>query len=92
MSGTGKSEYIYNKIKQNPSKKTYIITPEQFSFSAEKRLVNNIENGAVLNSEVITFNRMAHRIFLEVSGAADVMLDISGRAMLIYNLLLDKKN
>ena len=91
MSGTGKSEYIYNKIKQNPSKKTYIITPEQFSFSAEKRLVNNIENGAVLNSEVITFNRMAHRIFLEVSGAADVMLDISGRAMLIYSLLLDKK-
>ncbi len=37
-SGTGKSEYIYNEIKEriDNKEKLYIITPEQFSFTAEK--------------------------------------------------------
>ena len=37
-SGSGKSSYIYNeinnKIKENKKEKIYIITPEQFSFTA----------------------------------------------------------
>ena len=41
--GSGKSQYIYNeineKIKEN--KKIYIITPEQFSFTAEQKLMEN---------------------------------------------------
>ena len=44
-SGTGKSSYIYNeiseKIKQNEKSKIYIVTPEQFSFTAEKKLMEN---------------------------------------------------
>ena len=37
-SGTGKTSYIFKEISQNINNgnKKYIITPEQFSFSAEK--------------------------------------------------------
>ena len=37
-SGVGKSEYIFNEIKNkiNEEEKIYVITPEQFSFTAEK--------------------------------------------------------
>lgn len=38
--GTGKSEICLEKIKQEieQNKKIYIITPEQYSFTAEKKL------------------------------------------------------
>ena len=42
-SGTGKSEYIFKeiakKIEDNQKEKIYVITPEQFSFTAEKKAV-----------------------------------------------------
>ena len=38
-SGSGKSEYCFNEIAKlvQKEKKIYIITPEQFSFTAEKK-------------------------------------------------------
>jgi ATP-dependent helicase/nuclease subunit B len=37
-SGTGKTSYIFEEISKNINngRKKYIITPEQFSFTAEK--------------------------------------------------------
>ena len=62
-SGTGKSTFIFNEIKEkiNGDSKIYIITPEQFSFTAERELLNTVGVGAALNAEVLTFNRMAYR-------------------------------
>ena len=59
--GTGKSEYCYREIVQKIKNKNkiLIITPEQFSFTAEKKLMENKKS--VINAEVITFNRMAYR-------------------------------
>ena len=39
--GRGKSTYLYEKIKEKIAleQKIYIITPEQFSFTAEKKLL-----------------------------------------------------
>ena len=39
--GTGKSEFCLNEIKKNQNQKIYIITPEQFSYSMERRLLQN---------------------------------------------------
>ena len=38
-SGSGKSEYCYNQISQNikQQEKILLITPEQFSFTAEQK-------------------------------------------------------
>ena len=74
--GSGKSEYIFGKIKKqiNVEEKIYIITPEQFSFTAEQKLLNSVEKKSVINAEVITFNRMAERIFLEIGGVENTHL------------------
>ena len=66
-SGTGKTTYCFNEIKKliNDNKKVYIITPEQFSFTAEQNLMKICGKKAVINAEVITFERMAHRIITE---------------------------
>lgn len=66
--GTGKTTYCFNEIKNriNEQNKIYIITPEQFSFTAEKKLLENLPNNSAINAEVLTFNRMAYRVFNEV--------------------------
>ena len=93
-SGSGKSEFIFEEIKRliNCGKKIYIITPEQFSFTAEKKLLETLGNSAVLNAEVLTFNRMAYRVLSEVGGTAKTSISNSGKAMLIYNILCGKKS
>lgn len=92
-SGTGKSTYIFNEIKEKIKEdcKIYIITPEQFSFTAERELLNTVNGGAALNAEVLTFNRMAYRVMNEVGGATKTALSACGKAMLIYNILLNEK-
>ena len=89
--GTGKSEYIYNEVnkKINDGKKIYIITPEQFSFTAEKKLMENKKS--IINAEVITFNRLAYRVINEIGGVKN-NLSKSGKAMLIYSILQNERN
>ena len=91
--GTGKTTYCFNEIKNriNNENKIYIITPEQFSFTAEKKLLELIPNGAAINAEVLTFNRMAYRVFLEVGGASKIILTDCGNSILLYDILESKK-
>lgn len=87
--GTGKSQFCFDEIRKriNEEKKIYVITPEQFSFTSEKKLLDSLENEAVINAEVITFNRMAYRVMSEVGGLKKVNLSKSGKAMLIHSIL-----
>lgn len=77
------------KISNAPIK---IITPEQFSFTAEQKLLEFAPSNSVLTAEVITFNRMAYRILEEVGGKTRKHLSTSGRAMLLDDILLTHKN
>ena len=65
--GSGKSTYLFNYIKGiiDGPRKIYIITPEQFSFIAERKLLD-VTKGACINAEVLTFSRMAYRVIKEV--------------------------
>ena len=92
-SGTGKSKFCFNEVSDLIKKenKIYIITPEQFSFTAEQKLMDAINKKAVLNAEVITFNRMAYRILAEVGGIKKETLSKTGKAMLIYSILNNQK-
>lgn len=92
-SGTGKSEYIFKeineKIKNSEENKIYIITPEQFSFTAEKNLMKGKKS--IINAEVLTFKRMAYRVLSEVGGVINKNLSKCGKAMLIYSILQSQK-
>ena len=92
-SGTGKTTYCFSQIKEliRENKKIYIITPEQFSFTAEKKLMKVCEKKAVINAEVITFERMAHRILLEVGGILNNSISNTGKAMLLTNIIEKQK-
>ena len=87
--GTGKSEYCYNEIseKVKENNKILVITPEQFSFTAEKKLMDALSAEAVLNAEVVTFSRMAYRVINEIGGRTETNLSKCGKIMLIYSIL-----
>lgn len=91
--GTGKSNHCFQEIKEkiNGQNKIYIITPEQFSYMAEKKLLEAIGKQAVINAEVLTFNRMADRINAEVGGKNEKQITKSSKAMLVYSILKEKK-
>lgn len=90
--GTGKSEFIYKEINEKIKEKNkiYIITPEQFSFTAEKKLMENKKS--IINAEIITFNRMAYRVMNEIGGTINSNLTKCGKSMLIYSILKNEKN
>ena len=88
-SGTGKSQYILDEIKNriNEDRKIYIIVPEQFSFSMEKRLLDTLGTNSVINAEVLTLSRMATRVIEETGGGNTARLSKIGKAMIIYSCM-----
>ena len=87
--GTGKSSLCFSEIAKLIEKEEniYYITPEQFSFTAEKNLMGFLKEKAVMNAEVITFSRMANRALNEIGGRNKTNLSKCGKAMLIYSIL-----
>ena len=92
--GSGKSSYCFSEIASliEKEKKIYVITPEQFSFTAEQKLMEAINTRAVMNAEVVTLSRMAYRVLNEVGGSNKSSLSKCGKAMLIYSILSQHKS
>ena len=91
-SGSGKSEYCYQQIAENikNEEKIFLITPEQFSFTAEQKLMEKVKTEAVLQAEVIHLSRLAKRVISEI-GIKDTRMTKCGKAMLISNILTTNK-
>ena len=58
---------------------------------AEKKLLETIGKQAVLNAEVLTFNRMAERIKAENGGKTEKQITKSSKAMIIHSILKENK-
>ena len=92
--GSEKSEYCFREISKiiDKEKNIYLITPEQFSFTAEKRLMETVGKKAIINAEVITLSRMADRALQDI-GETRKSLSKTGKAMLVFDILnKNKKN
>ncbi|MCI8412400.1 MAG: helicase-exonuclease AddAB subunit AddB [Clostridia bacterium] len=91
--GSGKSSYCFLEIAKliEKEKKIFVITPEQFSFTAEKKLMDAVSSKSVINAEVLTLSRMAYRVLNEIGGNSNTHLSKCGKAMLIYSILSSNK-
>lgn len=93
-SGTGKTTYIFNQIKEKIKQKNkiYIIVPEQISFAAEQHLLNTIDESSSINAEILTLSRMADRVISETIGNLQTHLSKVGKSMIIYDVLDKQKD
>ena len=76
-SGSGKSDYLYENIlaeaSAHPEQNYLIIVPEQFTMQTQRELVNRQKNHAIMNVDVLSFARLAYRVFDEL-GKQDLSL------------------
>lgn len=92
-SGTGKSEYLLKDIKAKlGTRKIYVIVPEQCNLSEERKLFDITQKNSLIDVEVLTLSRMAHRVENEVGNSKNHLSKVA-KDMLIYDLLSkEKKN
>lgn len=92
--GSGKSYYCLNQIKKkltnDKNNKLIMLVPDQYTFQTEKKLLEYVGEKALLRAEVLSFKRMATRVFDKCGGRAINIIEDSGKNMLIYKLLKDK--
>ena len=92
-SGTGKSTYIYEDIKnKKDDNQIFLIVPEQSNLMAEQNLFKYTGKNTLMNIEVLTLSRMITRVEDELGGKLDTKLSKVGKSMLIYNLLIKYKS
>jgi ATP-dependent helicase/nuclease subunit B len=94
--GSGKTRYCYDLMIQeslkNTNKPLIIIVPEQFTLETQKDIVNLHPASGIMQIEVLSFQRLAYRIFDEIGGASRTVLGNTGKGMVIRKVIEDNKN
>ena len=67
----------------------YLIVPEQFTLEAEKQLIEQSGVEGFLGIEVVSFKRLAHKIFEEVGRPTGVKITDMGQVMLLRKLFIN---
>ncbi len=86
--GSGKTSYcIKQAIESN--RRVYFITPEQYTFTAEKRFCSLLNVHGLGGVEVISFKRLADRILSTARGAALPRLTKRTKGILLQKILVE---
>ena len=90
-SGAGKSYFAYQRIIQDslkyPEKNYYVIVPEQFPLQTQKALVEMHPGKGILNIDILSFERLAYRVFEETGGDNRKVLEDTGKSMVLQKMV-----
>lgn len=88
--GSGKSYFCMNEIKEqlesDVSNTLIYIVPEQYSLGAEFELSNVLSRNGTINIQVLSFKRLAYRLFNEL-GYMKPAFSKASKSMLIYYIM-----
>lgn len=94
-SGSGRSTWLYHMISREAAEhrdRQYIIlVPDQFTLETQKTLVQMSGRGGILNVDVLSFHRLAYRVFEEVPVLRKAVLEDMGKMMLLRKVLSEQK-
>ena len=86
-SGSGKTTFLYDNIIKasikHPDKQYLILVPEQFTMQAQKDVVTRHPDHATMNIDIVSFQRLAYRIFEELAVEQKPVLDDMGKSMVL---------
>jgi len=81
---TGKTTYLFDRIRQQgPYRPQVLLVPEQVSHDMERLLCAHCGSGASRYAEILSFTRLAQRVFTRAGGLAQPQLDKGGRLLLM---------
>lgn len=94
-SGSGKSNYIYEHIlklsQQDPNQLFFVVVPEQFTMQTQRELVRRQENHCILNIDVVSFQRLAYRVFDELGLRGLTVLEETGKNFVLRKVAGEKQ-
>ena len=92
-SGSGKSEYVFQKVislaEKNVRKNFYVVVPEQFTMQTQKALVARSRQQVIMNIDVVSFERLAYRIFDEL-GIHNTVMEETGKSLILRRIAAEK--
>ncbi len=94
-SGSGKTRLLYeNLIRQSieePKGQFIAIVPEQFTMQTQKEVVALHPSHGTLNIDIVSFQRLAYRIFEELGVEHPEVLDDIGKSMVLRKVVSGQK-
>ena len=94
-SGSGKTEYMYEQVvrlaEAYPRKNYLVVVPEQFTMQTQRKLVDLSSNHAIMNIDVLSFQRLAFRIFDELGMADLQILEETGKNLVLRKVAQEKE-
>lgn len=95
-SGSGKSSYLYQHVIREsmkyPERNYIVLVPEQFTMQTQKDLVMMHERKGIMNIDVLSFARLAYRVFEETGGGGLPVLDDEGKNLILRKIAGDYEN
>ena len=89
-SGSGKSHHLYQHIikesMDHPQENYMVLVPEQFTMQTQKDLVSMHPNHGIMNIDVLSFGRLAYRVFQETGGESLPVLDDEGKNLILRKI------
>lgn len=86
-SGSGKSTYVCKRViqaaEENPRQSYLVIVPDQFTMQTQMDFVKESRNKGIMNVEVLSFSRLAHRVFEETGNGRTPVLDDTGKNLIL---------
>lgn len=85
-SGFGKTEYCFNEIKKlvdSGKNNIVLITPEQYNFTAEKKLLNMLGESGIKNVRNLSFTRLVNEVAKYCGGTPYPVLSAGAKAALM---------
>lgn len=85
--GSGKTRYLYETaIKQaveQPDRLFLFVVPEQYTMQTQKELVRLHPRKGLMNMDVLSFKRLAYRVFEDLGVQVPAVLDDMGKSMVL---------
>lgn len=93
-SGAGKSHRLYQEIIkesiQSPETNYLVVVPEQFTMQTQRDMVAAHPNHGIMNIDILSFMRLAYRVFDELGGHEKVVLEDTGKSMILRKVVESK--
>ena len=94
-SGSGKTRRLYEDLIkmsiEQPEGRFFAIVPEQFTMQTQKDIVTLHPGHGTMNIDIVSFERLAYRIFEELSVESLSVLDDMGKSMVLRKVAAGKK-
>ena len=94
-SGSGKTYRLYRDLidrsVREPRSSFIAVVPEQFTMQTQRQIVAMHPDHGTMNIDIVSFNRLAYRVFEELAVENPAVLDDMGKSMVLRKVAADQR-